>query len=209
VYVDGSTSITVGGVPASGIVFAGITSGTTICTAVDLTAQLIWFRMGAAGNWNNNAAYNPATGIGGVSIPNLGGANAAFPVASFGGADVLTGNFGDSMFVGAVPSDFTAGFPAITANVSGVQDMAFVGGPAMVLGAGAAVQLPAMVDVSGNGNSYPLYSHMRVPGGTTYTFDSGQVIVVPATTDSVFAVPTAARYVTATAASTAQMGQMQ
>ena len=87
--------------------------------------------------------------------------------------------------------------------------MAFVAGPTLVLGVGVAVQLPAMVDVSGNGNSNTLYSHMRVPGGTTYTFDSGQVIVVPATTDSVFAVPTAARFITATAASTAQMGQMQ
>jgi hypothetical protein len=87
--------------------------------------------------------------------------------------------------------------------------MAFVAGPALVLGVGVAVPLPAMVDVSGNGNSYTLYSHMRVPGGTTYTFDSGQVIVVPATTDSVFAVPTGARFITATAASTAQMGQMQ
>ena len=87
--------------------------------------------------------------------------------------------------------------------------MAFVAGPALVLGVGVPVALPAMVDVSGNGNSYTLYSHMRVPGGTTYTFDSGQVLVVPATTDSVFAVPTGARFITATAASTAQMGQMQ
>ena len=67
--------------------------------------------------------------------------------------------------------------------------MAFVAGPALVLGVGVAVALPAMVDVSGNGNSYTLYSHMRVPGGTTYTFDNGVAVVVPASTDSVFAVP--------------------
>lgn len=85
--------------------------------------------------------------------------------------------------------------------------MAFVAGPALVLGVGVAVALPAMVDVSGNGNSYTLYSHMRVPGGTTYTFDNGVAVVVPASTDSVFAVPPGARFITATAASTVQMGQ--
>ena len=83
----------------------------------------------------------------------------------------------------------------------------FVGSRSLVLGAGVAVQLPPIVDVSGNGNSYTLYSHIRLPGGTTYTFDTGQALVVPATTDSIFAVPPGAQYVTATAASTAQLGQ--
>jgi hypothetical protein len=86
--------------------------------------------------------------------------------------------------------------------------MAFVAGQSLVLGVGAAVLLPAMVDVGNNGYSYTLYSHMRVPGGTTYTFDNGVVWVVPATTDSVMAIPPGARSVTATAASTAQVGQM-
>lgn len=87
--------------------------------------------------------------------------------------------------------------------------MAFVAGRSLVLGAATAVPLPMMVDVSGNGNSYGLYSHMRLPGGTTYTFDNGVVQIVPATTDSVIAIPTGATSVTATAASTAQVGQMQ
>ena len=85
--------------------------------------------------------------------------------------------------------------------------MAFVASRTLVLGAGVAAQLPAIVDVAGNGNSYTLYSHMRVPGGTTYTFDTGQSWVVPATTDSVFAIPPGAQYVTAVAASSAQLGQ--
>jgi hypothetical protein len=84
--------------------------------------------------------------------------------------------------------------------------MAFVGGPTLVLGAGVPVALPAAVDLGG-GPSFTLYQHMRVPGGTTYTFDNGVVLVVPATTDSVFAIPPGARSITATAASTAQMGQ--
>jgi len=87
--------------------------------------------------------------------------------------------------------------------------MAFVAGRSIVLGAGVATLLPTMVDVAGNGNSYSLYSHMRLPGGTTYTFDNGVVQVVPATTDSVIAVPPGATQITATAASTAQLGQMQ
>jgi hypothetical protein len=86
--------------------------------------------------------------------------------------------------------------------------MAFVASRSLVLGAATAVPLPMMVDVAGNGNSYPLYSHIRLPGGTTYTFDNGVVWVVPATTDSVFAVPPGALSITATAASSAQMGQM-
>lgn len=86
--------------------------------------------------------------------------------------------------------------------------MAFVASRTLVLGAGVATLLPTMVDVAGNGNSYTLYSHMRVPGGTTYTFDNGVVQVVPATTDSVFAIPPGALAITALAASTAQLGQM-
>lgn len=87
--------------------------------------------------------------------------------------------------------------------------MAFVAGRSLVLGVGAVVPLPMMVDASGNGNSYSLYSHMRLPGGTTYTFDNGVVQVVPASTDSVIAVPPGATSIVATAASTCQMGQMQ
>ncbi len=83
----------------------------------------------------------------------------------------------------------------------------FVGSRTVVLGAGVAVLLPQIYDVSNNGNTYQLYSHIRVPGGTTYTFDTGQAFVVPATTDSIFEIPPGAQYVTATAASTAQLGQ--
>ena len=85
--------------------------------------------------------------------------------------------------------------------------MAFVAGPSVVLGAGVAVPLPAAVDLGGNNQSFTLYQHMRVPGGTTYTFDNGVAMAIPATTDSVVAIPPGARFVTATAASVAQFGQ--
>jgi hypothetical protein len=84
--------------------------------------------------------------------------------------------------------------------------MAFVAGRSAVLGAGVAVPLPAITDLNGWGLPFTLYSHMRVPGGTTYTFDSGQSHVVP-TIDTVLAIPVNAVTVTATAASTAQFGQ--
>lgn len=85
--------------------------------------------------------------------------------------------------------------------------MAFVGGQTLTLGAGAAVALPLASDLSGNNLPFTMYSHIRVPGGTTYTFDTGQALVVPASTDSVFAIPPGAKTITATGASTAQVGQ--
>lgn len=85
--------------------------------------------------------------------------------------------------------------------------MAFVAGRSIALGAGVAVSLPAGVDVGGTNPSFTLYSHMRLPGGTTYTFDNGVVHVVPATTDTVIAIPPGATTIVATAASTAQLGQ--
>jgi hypothetical protein len=85
--------------------------------------------------------------------------------------------------------------------------MAFVAGPSVVLGAGVAVPLPAITDLGGNNFTFTLYQHIRVPGGTTYTFDNGVAAIVPATTDSVIAIPPGAKTITATAASTCQFGQ--
>ena len=94
--------------------FGTIAAGTVICIAVDLTARLIWYRLGAAGNWNNSATANPATGAGGGPISNqIGAGLGAFP--GFWGdttGEVFTANFGGSAFTGAVPSGFTAGFTA-------------------------------------------------------------------------------------------------
>lgn len=43
-------------------------AGQTVCCAVDLDNNLIWFRNGASGNWNGSALANPATGVGGITI---------------------------------------------------------------------------------------------------------------------------------------------
>jgi hypothetical protein len=107
--VDGAFTFTVGGVGGSSITFGTITSGTVICIAIDVPNKLMWWRLGAAGNWNNVSGRNPATGVGGAGIPNI---STAFPSISFGGADTIIANFGGSAFTGAVPSGFTAGFPA-------------------------------------------------------------------------------------------------
>lgn len=78
--------------------------------ALDLTAKLGWVSKNG-GNWNNDAAANPATGVGGVTIP--AGTLAPYVRFAAGGAtDAVTGNFGASAFAGAVPSGFTSGWPA-------------------------------------------------------------------------------------------------
>lgn len=97
---------------ASGVAFGTIANASVICIAVDLVARLLWVRIGAAGNWNNNASFSPAAGTGGVSI-SLGAGVPAYPIVYFaGGSEQVTANFGDSAFTGAVPSGFTAGFTA-------------------------------------------------------------------------------------------------
>jgi len=89
------------------------TTNALICVAVDLAAQLIWFRVGAAGNWNGSAANNPATGVGGVSIAAIAPAyqTSSYPVATLtSNGDSVTANFGATAFSGAVPAGFTSGW---------------------------------------------------------------------------------------------------
>lgn len=106
------------------------TAGVVVCTAVDLTSQLLWMRLGAAGLWNGVAGNNPATGVGGVSIAGFGGGTAVFPHGFMLGVSgsQYTANFGDSAFVGAVPSGFYAGFPTggVIPSSGAAQAMAMV-----------------------------------------------------------------------------------
>lgn len=122
VYIDGTNNPTVS--------FGTITSGSLICIAVDLTNKLIWFRVGAGGNWNANATYSPATGTGGIGTGATGGATPAYGI--FNGTastEAATANFGDSAFTGVVPAGFTAGFPGAGGGAGAAQAMAM----AMVL----------------------------------------------------------------------------
>jgi hypothetical protein len=95
---------------------SAVPNSSVICVAVDFTAQLIWFRVGAAGNWNGNSSNNPATAVGGQSIASITGA--LFAGMSGQSGDIVTGNFGNSAFTGATPAGFTAGFPVIVASTT-------------------------------------------------------------------------------------------
>lgn len=100
IEIDGASSVSLG----------AITAGTVVGLAVDCAARLIWCRQGAAGNWNNSATANPATGVGGLAI-SLGDGIPFFPAACLSAtSDQITANFGDSAFSGTVPSGFTSGF---------------------------------------------------------------------------------------------------
>lgn len=102
-YVNTTAVMTVG----------GVASGSTCAVAVDLNAKRIWLKLGT-GDWNNNVANNPATGVGGVDISAL----ASPPYYAFASISVtggvITANFGASTFVNAVPSGFQPGFGAPT-----------------------------------------------------------------------------------------------
>jgi len=85
--------------------------------------------------------------------------------------------------------------------------MAFVMSQQLTLGAGAQVPIPLMVDASGNTLSHHVYTHFWVPGGTTYTFDTGQSYNIPASTPTIGPMPPGAQYVTAVGASSMQLGR--
>lgn len=114
VAVDGSTSnLTVGGTAGSTVNFGTITNGTVVCVAADGGGRLIWFRLGAAGNWNALAGRDPATGTGGISTGYLGIAIPICPAVLLStNTNQITANFGDTAFTGTAPSGFTSGFTA-------------------------------------------------------------------------------------------------
>jgi len=106
---SGSSAVNGGGVSGA---LGAFGSGSVGCVALDVGAQLIWFRNGAAGSWNGSGTANPATGTGGYSISSLGSVP-LYALGSFtiSGAAAITANFGASAFTGVVPGGFTAGLP--------------------------------------------------------------------------------------------------
>jgi hypothetical protein len=107
---------------AAGSVGGTVTNGWVLCIAVDVDNKLVWFRNGAAGLWDGNAAHNPATGAGGNNIAACFPAGGPFGVYAFaqsgGGGSVATANFGATAFTGAVPAGFTSGFPDSTTLIN-------------------------------------------------------------------------------------------
>lgn len=96
---------------------AGTIAGNVVCVACDLTAKLIWFRNTAAGQWNGSGTANPATGVGGVSIPNIGGVASCPAFWATATTEAATANFGDTTFSGAVPAGYTVGWPGAASAV--------------------------------------------------------------------------------------------
>jgi len=104
-----------------------LTTGDVICVAVDLINRRSWFRLGAAGNWNNTVGHDPTNGTGGAGgfvVP----AGTIIPFVTFGSGlggpvgvagNIMTANFGASAFVGAMPSGYVAWEPPpTTANIT-------------------------------------------------------------------------------------------
>ena len=86
--------------------------GDVIGIALDVGAQLAWFRVAPSGNWNGSGTANPATGTGGLSLASITNVDDCPLVGFFPGiGESATANFGDSAFSGAVPSGFTTGWP--------------------------------------------------------------------------------------------------
>jgi len=85
---------------------ATFTVGDILSVAIDLTGSLIWFRDNA-GNWNNNPAANPATGVGGFSIAAISGTVFALAQLSQVG-DEIDANFagGPTVYQESVPAGF-------------------------------------------------------------------------------------------------------
>ena len=89
---------------------ATVAANGIVGVAYDLDAKLIWHRY-ANGNWNGNATYNPATGIGGYSFANASGAMVP-AICLYAATEFGTINVGDTVFSGAPPSGFLpAGIP--------------------------------------------------------------------------------------------------
>jgi hypothetical protein len=94
----------------TGVALGARANGDIIGVALDVTGRQVWFRVSPSGNWNGNAAFSPG-GSGGINISAISPPFYGLFCAN-GNSLVVTANFGDSAFTGAVPSGYTAGFPA-------------------------------------------------------------------------------------------------
>lgn len=102
-----SGAVQINGVTLSTI--AAWAQGNRIDCAIDPGNRLIWFRV-AGGNWNNNVANDPATGVGGIdyssAFTQLGTLEAAVYASTTG--NVWTAVFSSGSFAGTPPSGFSS-----------------------------------------------------------------------------------------------------
>jgi hypothetical protein len=85
---------------------ATFVQGDRIDCAVDVGSRLIWFRVNG-GNWNNNAANNPATGVGGIDFSTMNIATCRAAIGASITGTVWTTKF-TAPFTGAAPSGFSS-----------------------------------------------------------------------------------------------------
>ncbi len=108
---NGISIVTDGSVYQSGSGTATIASSTTgdiIGLAIDIPHQTLWVRKNG-GLWNGSGGADPATNVGGVSLPSglaSGSIFAGIEVQS--SLDAGTANFGATAFTQTVPSGFSA-----------------------------------------------------------------------------------------------------
>ena len=101
VYYDGGYKFQLG----------GISAGSTLAIAVDLTGQQAWFKlMGSAGLWDSNITDNPATPTGGANCAAVTTVDAVPMVAVWSAGDAVTANFGSTPFASPAPTGFV-GWP--------------------------------------------------------------------------------------------------
>lgn len=107
IYITRSGGIVYSFGAAPGVAFGDILAGGVVGVASDLTTRMVWIRVGAS-LWNANAAHNPATAAGGISIPPTVALGPAL-LMSYGGTtigDNMTANFGATAYANAAPSGF-------------------------------------------------------------------------------------------------------
>jgi hypothetical protein len=85
---------------------AAYVQGDRIDVAVDPFLRLIWFRVNG-GNWNNNVANNPVTGVGGIDLTTVRGSTLWPAVASSAAGAVWTTKF-SAAFTGVPPAGFAS-----------------------------------------------------------------------------------------------------
>lgn len=85
-----------------------LASASEVMIAVDLNAGKFWVKVDA-GNWNNSATANPATGVEGIDFSAIIG-QSFFPMWFMNNTNdnQVTANFGASPFTNAIPAGFTS-----------------------------------------------------------------------------------------------------
>jgi hypothetical protein len=123
-YVQRSTGNIIINGSTTGSTLGIIGAAAVIGIAVDFTAHLIWFRIAPAGNWNGSGTAAPGTGVGGLNTSTIS-SGPLYPYMCGAAGDVLTANFGDTAFSGAVPAGFISGFaPLVAASMARVMVLA-------------------------------------------------------------------------------------